>query len=101
MNAVAVAKLTPFGRELTQLLEARGLSLRAVALAAGASVGHLSMVIHGARGLGQPPTDELVERLAAALEIEPDVLSSDYRRRRALEQFPDAIDKLYRRRKAS
>lgn len=100
MNAVAVAKLTPFGRELTQLLEARGLSLRAVALAAGASVGHLSMVIHGARGLGQPPTDELVERLAAALEIEPDFFA-DYRRKRAVEQYGDDVDRLYRRRKAS
>lgn len=95
-----MAKLTLFGVELTKLLSERGLSLRAVAERAGTSAGHLSMVIHGKRGLGSPPTDELVERLAAALDVQPDTFS-DYRRRRALEHYPDAIDRLYARRKAS
>lgn len=96
----AVAKLTPFGAELTALLEQRGLSLRAIALAAGVSAGHLSMVVRGQRGLGLPPTDELVERLAAAVDVEPDFFS-DYRRKRAVEQYGEAVDRLYRRRKAS
>lgn len=95
-----MSDLTPFGVEVTALLEQRGLSLRALALRAGVSAGHLSMVIHGHRGLGNPPTDELVERLAAALEVEPDFFA-DYRRRRAVEDYPEAIDRLYRRRKAS
>lgn len=100
MNVAAVAGLTGFGAELTELLEQRGLSLRALALQVGTSHGHLSMVIHGRRGLGQPPTDELVERLAAALEVEPDSFA-DYRRKKAVEEYPDAVDRLYRRRKAS
>lgn len=93
-----MTNLTAFGAELVQLLEERGLSLRATARASGTSHSHLSMVIHGRRGLGQPPTDELVERLATALEIEPDTFA-DYRRRRAVEEYPEAVDRLYRRRK--
>jgi len=101
VNVAAVSSsLTVFGAELVKLLEERGLSLRAVALKVGTSHSHLSMVIHGKRGLGQPPTDGLVERLAAALEVEPDTFA-DYRRKRAVEQYGDAVDRLYRRRKAS
>ena len=92
--------LTTFGLELAQLLAERGLTLRALERASGVSHGHLSMVMRGRRGLGSPPTDELVERLAAALDVEPDHFA-DYRRRRALEQYPEAIDRLYARRKAS
>ena len=98
MKAAAVSDLTPFGDELTALLSERGLSQSAIERTTGVSHGHLSMVMRGQRGLG--PTDELVERLAVALEVEPDTFA-DYRRRRALEEYPDAIDKLYRRKKAS
>lgn len=96
-----MAGQTLFGAELTALRLERGLSLRALALLAGVSQGHLSNVSGGTRGLGSPPTDELVERLAAALGVDPAEAFSDYRRRRAVEKYPDAIDKLYRRRQAS
>lgn len=91
---------TRFGEELTALRLERGLSLRAVARRAGVSVGNLSEHVTGARGLDRQ-SDELVERVAGALEVDPAEAFGDYRRRRAVEEFPEAIDRLYRRRKAS
>lgn len=96
-----VSTRTRFGDELTALRLERGLSLRAVARQAGVSASYLSMVVNGYRGLGAPPSDELVERVAQGLELDPFEAFADYRRRHAVEEFPDAIDRLYRRRRAA
>jgi transcriptional regulator with XRE-family HTH domain len=58
------------GADLRALRRARGLTLRALAEAAGRSVGWMSQA---ERGLSRPTLDDL-RRLAAALDVPPDAL---------------------------
>ena len=71
---------------------------RTAALAAktGLSAGYLNHLVHGNRPV---PSNEVVERLAAALDVEPEHFR-EYRLRlitERLEEMPDLVDRLYRR----
>jgi transcriptional regulator with XRE-family HTH domain len=81
--------------------ERGGMKLRALADAAGISVSHLSKLLRGVEGKHAQP--ELLERLARALEVEPEHFI-EYREAVAVEYLradPRARDELYRRAKAA
>lgn len=59
---------TAFGAEIRRLRVAGGLSLQHLATAAGISPSYLSRL---ERGMRQPPSPILVERLARALDADP------------------------------
>jgi transcriptional regulator with XRE-family HTH domain len=60
----------PFSEGLPELLEQRGLSLRALARLVGVGDDHLSRVLRGARA--KRATGELTRRVAVALELPED-----------------------------
>lgn len=60
----------PFEQELPALLAARGLSLRAIAAAAGVSPSHLSRALRGADR--KSASAKLIEAVAAALGLPSD-----------------------------
>jgi transcriptional regulator with XRE-family HTH domain len=59
-----------FNDELPDLLQERGLSLRAFARLVGVGSDHLSRVLRGARG--KSASGELTQRVAAALDLPED-----------------------------
>ncbi len=86
----------PFGPTLERLMAANGVTYRALAERTGLSAGYLNHLVHGNRPV---PSNEVVERLAAALGVEPEHFR-EYRLRVVtdrLEQMPEVIDRLYRR----
>ena len=69
---------------------------RALASKTGLSAGYLNHVVHGNRPV---PSNDIVERLAAALGVEPEHFL-EYRVRtitERLERMPELVDRLYRR----
>lgn len=91
----AIAEQPPsFGEELDELRRRAGLSYRELARRARVDAGYICHLVKGRRG--HRASDDVVERLAAALEVRPDAFS-EYRRRRAIELFPALVDELYRR----
>jgi transcriptional regulator with XRE-family HTH domain len=86
----------PFGETLTQLMDAQGVTYRALAARTGLSAGYLNHIVHGNRRV---PSNEVVARLADALGVQPEHFR-EYRIRAItdrLEQMPDLVDRLYRR----
>ena len=86
----------PFGQTVERLMEETGLTYRALAAKTALSAGYLNHLVHGNRPV---PSNEVVERLAAALGVEPEHFV-EYRLRvitERLERMPDMIDRLYRR----
>lgn len=83
-----------FGAELLALLEQRQLSLNALSAAAGVNRTYLHDLIHGRRGQ-RGPSPAMVERIAAALEVEPDHFRIT--RARAVLNNPKAVDVVYKR----
>ena len=86
----------PFGETLTRLMDDRGVTYRALAAQTGLSAGYLNHIVHGNRPV---PGNELVERLAKALDVEP-AHFREYRIRfitERLDEMPDLVDRLYRR----
>jgi transcriptional regulator with XRE-family HTH domain len=84
-----------FGTAVGRLMQDQGISYRQLAAQTGLSGGYLNHLVHGSRPV---PGNEVIERIAAAFEIEPDVFR-DYRMRvvwEALADRPDLIDALYR-----
>jgi transcriptional regulator with XRE-family HTH domain len=84
-----------FGSAVGLLMHEQGVSYRQLAAQTGLSGGYLNHLVHGSRPV---PGNEVIERIAAAFEIEPDVFR-DYRMRvvwEALADRPDLIDALYR-----
>jgi transcriptional regulator with XRE-family HTH domain len=73
-----------------------GTTYRELGEKSGLSAGYLNHVVHGERPV---PHDEVIERLARALDVEPDHFR-EYRLRilvERLEAMPDTLDRLYLR----
>lgn len=86
----------PFGTTIEKLMAERGLTYRGLAAKTSLSAGYLNHLVHGNRPV---PSKEVVERLAAALGVEPEHFR-EYRLRvisDRLEEMPDLVDRLYRR----
>jgi len=86
----------PFGPTLERLLSERGLTYRGLAQKTDLSAGYLNHLVHGNRPV---PSNEVVQTLAGALDVEPEHFR-EYRLRvitQRLEEMPELIDRLYRR----
>jgi transcriptional regulator with XRE-family HTH domain len=86
----------PFGATVERLMNERGITYRRLAEMTDLSAGYLNHLVHGNRPV---PSNDVVERLAAALGVEPEHFR-EYRLRivtERLERMPDLIDRLYRR----
>lgn len=86
----------PFGRTLAGLMAERGVTFRGLADQTDLSAGYLNHLVHGNRPV---PSNDVVERLARALDVDPEHFL-EYRLRvitERLERMPDLIDRLYRR----
>ncbi len=86
----------PFGETIERLMNESGITYRALAAKTGLSAGYLNHLVHGNRPV---PSNEVVETLANALDVEPDHFR-EYRVRvitDRLEAMPELIDRLYRR----
>jgi transcriptional regulator with XRE-family HTH domain len=85
-----------FGEAMTELMDERGLTYRALASATGLSAGYLNHLVHGNRPV---PSNEVIATLATALGVEPEHFR-EYRIRvitERLEEMPGLVDRLYRR----
>ena len=85
----------PFGPTVQRLMNETGLTYRALADKTKLSAGYLNHLVHGNRPV---PSNEVIERLAAALAVEAEHFR-EYRLRvitERLEQVPAMIDRLYR-----
>jgi transcriptional regulator with XRE-family HTH domain len=86
----------PFGPTIERLMTESGTTYRALASRTALSAGYLNHLVHGNRPV---PSNDVVETLARALEVEPEHFR-EYRLRtitERLEQMPELIDRLYRR----
>ena len=86
----------PFGPTLERLMTETGVTYRGLADTADLSAGYLNHIVHGNRPV---PADDVIERIAVALGVEPEHFR-EYRLRRItqrLESMPELIDRLYRR----
>ena len=85
-----------FGPTIEQLMSETGTTYRALAAKTGLSAGYLNHLVHGNRPV---PSNDVVETLAEALEVEP-AHFREYRLRmitERLEEMPEMVDRLYRR----
>ena len=86
----------PFGVAIERLMSESGTTYRALAAKTELSAGYLNHLVHGNRPV---PSNAVIDRLADALEIEPDHFR-EYRMRVISEQLlgrPELVDRLYRR----
>jgi transcriptional regulator with XRE-family HTH domain len=86
----------PFGPAISQLMTDRNVTYRALASATGLSAGYLNHLVHGNRPV---PSEDVIERLAEALGVEP-AYFREVRIRviaEGLEKHPELVDRLYRR----
>jgi transcriptional regulator with XRE-family HTH domain len=86
----------PFGPTIEQLMADTGTTYRALAAKTGLSAGYLNHLVHGNRPV---PSNDVVQTLAGALDVEP-AHFREYRLRmitERLEDMPDMVDRLYRR----
>jgi len=86
----------PFGPTLERLMGETGVTYRGLAQTTDLSAGYLNHLVHGNRPV---PSNDVIERLAAALGVEPEHFL-EYRLRtitERLEQMPELVDRLYRR----
>jgi transcriptional regulator with XRE-family HTH domain len=84
----------PFGSAVARLMRERGLSYRGLARATGLSAGYLNHLVQGTR---PAPSDEVLERLAAALGVPVDRFT-EHRLRRVSERLaatPELVDRLF------
>ena len=85
-----------FGPTVERLMNESGVTYRALAGKTGLSAGYLNHLVHGNRPV---PSNDVVETLADALDVEPEHFR-EYRLRvitDRLEAMPDLVDRLYRR----
>jgi transcriptional regulator with XRE-family HTH domain len=85
----------PFGPTIERLMDETGATYRGLAAKTDLSAGYLNHLVHGNRPV---PSNEVIERLAEALGVEP-AHFREYRLRvitDRLEQLPAMIDRLYR-----
>ena len=86
----------PFGATIERLMAESGLTYRGLAAKTQLSAGYLNHLVHGNRPV---PSREVVERLARALDVEPEHFR-EYRLRvitERLEEMPDLVERLYKR----
>ena len=92
---MSAAPSEPFGSAVARLMRERGLSYRGLARETGLSAGYLNHLVQGTR---PAPSDEVLERLAAALGVTVDRFT-EHRLRRVGERLaasPELVDRLYR-----
>ena len=85
-----------FGPTIEALMAETGTTYRGLADKADLSAGYLNHIVHGSRPV---PSDEVIAKLAKALQVEPEHFL-EYRIRAitaGLERMPDLVDRLYRR----
>jgi len=85
-----------FGPAVERLMNETGVTYRALAAKTGLSAGYLNHLVHGNRPV---PSNDVVEVLARALDVEPEHFR-EYRVRvitEKLETMPDLVDRLYKR----
>ena len=85
----------PFGPAMERLMNESGVTYRALAAKTGLSAGYLNHLVHGNRPV---PSNDVVERLADALDVDPEHFR-EYRLRvitERLEAMPERIDRIYR-----
>jgi transcriptional regulator with XRE-family HTH domain len=86
----------PFGETAVALMDESGITYRGLAVKSDLSAGYLNHIMHGNRPV---PSNDVIERLAEALDVEPEHFL-EYRIRRIterLEEMPDLVDRLYKR----
>jgi transcriptional regulator with XRE-family HTH domain len=86
----------PFGATVERLMDEEGVTYRQLAARTGLSAGYLNHLVHGNRPV---PSNDVVETLAKALDVEPEHFR-EFRLRsitERLEAMPDLIDRLYKR----
>jgi transcriptional regulator with XRE-family HTH domain len=85
-----------FGPAIEQLMNESGTTYRGLASRTGLSAGYLNHLVHGNRPV---PSNDVIQRLADALDVEPEHFR-EYRLRvitERLEAMPEMVDRLYRR----
>jgi transcriptional regulator with XRE-family HTH domain len=85
-----------FGPAVERLMNETGVTYRALAAKTGLSAGYLNHLVHGNRPV---PSNEVVQTLAHALDVEPEYFR-EYRLRVVTEKLgamPEMVDRLYRR----
>ena len=86
----------PFGTAIERLMTEAGTTYRGLASLTGLSAGYLNHLVHGNRPV---PSNDVVHKLAAALDVEAEHFR-EYRLRvitEKLEAMPDMVDSLYKR----
>ena len=86
----------PFGTAVERLMNDSATTYRGLAAKTGLSAGYLNHLVHSNRPV---PSNEVSERLAEALDVEPEHFR-EYRLRvitQRLEAMPDLVDRLFRR----
>jgi transcriptional regulator with XRE-family HTH domain len=84
-----------FGQTVQRLMDEQGITYRQLAASTGLSAGYLNHLVHGNRPV---PSNDVVQTLSQALEVEPEHFR-EYRLRvitERLEAMPKVIDRLYR-----
>jgi transcriptional regulator with XRE-family HTH domain len=85
-----------FGPAVERLMNETGVTYRALAAKTSLSAGYLNHLVHGNRPV---PSNDVVETLAKALDVDPEHFR-EYRLRvitEKLEAMPDLVDRLYKR----
>lgn len=86
----------PLGPTIERLMTETGLTYRGLAEKTQLSAGYLNHIVHGNRPV---PSNDVLARLAAALDVEPEHFR-EYRIRvitEKLEAMPELVDRLYKR----
>src|ERR1041384_8198081 len=86
----------PFGAAVERLMNETGVTYRALAAKTGLSAGYLNHLVHGNRPV---PSNDVVETLAKALDVEAEFFR-EYRVRvitEKLETMPELVDRLFKR----
>jgi len=86
----------PFGDAIERLMNELGITYRGLAAKTDLSAGYLNHLVHGNRPV---PSNEVMERLASALDVDPEHFR-EYRLRvitDKLERMPEMVDRLYKR----
>jgi transcriptional regulator with XRE-family HTH domain len=86
----------PFGDAIERLMNELGVTYRGLAAKTDLSAGYLNHLVHGNRPV---PSNDVIKRLAGALDVDPDHFR-EYRLRvitEKLERLPTEIDRLYKR----
>jgi transcriptional regulator with XRE-family HTH domain len=84
-----------FGATVQGLMDEQGVTYRQLAAQTGLSAGYLNHIVHGNRPV---PSNDVVQTLAKALDVEPEHFR-EFRLRtitERLEAMPQLIDRLYK-----